>query len=554
MTRAWLGRAASILAEALLLAGCQLGASQPPTRLPVAATVQDDNVSHLLLATPSVANTPRPRNTPTAITTAVPVPTQTAPTAIPPQPSTTPTFPEPVVALTRDGTGYRIDGKAPGFDGTLYLAGWMDPSHLVLTWRFHDQKGLHPTASYLADLSNVQMHRLIMPGIGRVIPREDGKKAILLPEYDAPRNISLLDVATAHMETVLSTDSSLVQWTTNRQRQEVLDDVRDVLGDATWITKDAFVLKFPLKSVQDPGLAYTAPGRLVLVQSQAHKVRVLAKEGELAAVLPSGRLLLRPGWLGGPLQVLVPPYDSPPIQIARAGPWTERWAVSANGQYIAWFEMDDPAPTRGRFLPEWFRSAGPIPPVRTLAIWDRTKGRVRHFPVSGVHWPQIRLRWRNDNSALLFSGAPPDNPEHTALFEITRDGIITLLARYSGDGVVTFLAEGKDRSLYYTIAQSINWNPYWDPRLPTQLTRRYPDGKLEVLPELENENNSYYLEQPGILITEKVVHPQTELTIRELGSNDVRIMQTALNPTLSKDGQWLVHSVWGGPVFIIPTK
>lgn len=535
----------------LLASNCDLLESPSP-QVPKSGATVSPGAQSLVLAT-QVAPTSTVQ--PTVATTSASTPTNNA---LPPEPSapllltaTSTPLSEPIVAVQREGDGFRIEASSPTISESLHLAGWIDSSRLVVTTIHEGQYGLYADATYLADLATASARRLEVDGTGWIIPGLNKQEALLVQGEDhTPFSVALLDVASGQIQTILSEESGQPQWLTSAKRDSVL---RNVIGleSATWLDENLVVLKLTLKLVLEGNAGYATPGRLLLLQLHAPKFRVLADEGELAAVLPNGRLLIRPGWVDGPLEVLVPHYDGQPIQITPGGPWTETWAVSPNGKLVAWFEMDDPWPGHRNYLPDWLDSSGPFPMVRSIVIWDRGKGQIRRFPMKVIFWPDIQLHWRKDNSAVVYSGYPPGKSKQLALYQMKPNGQTTELAHYDGDGLIRVLADGIDGSLYFMVGPKSRGNNYWDRPVETQFARMHPDGKLEVLSTQVSGFNNRYLDEPGLLISPET---DTSALVTNLATGNTSRFSNSAGVHFSPDGQWIVDIGWNAPLRIIPVK
>jgi hypothetical protein len=450
----------------------------------------------------------------------------------------TPTSNSQPLTLLREADGFRIAAAYGGIGSK-----WIDSSHMIINWAPDINK--RPNTTFLADLATLQLHELPISGTTSVIPSKDGKQAILTPDFGQPLGAALLDVSSGQVQTVFSLDATVPQWTDVADRSWTNQN-RPANVDATWIDDDAFILKIG----SGAKLEYQSPGKLLLVHLKSQEVQVLTQEGELAAVLPDGSLLLRTGWVDGPLEVLAPPYDAPPTAVTPGGPWTEVWSVSPNGQWVAWFEMEPLTHLGYRYLPQL--PGGGIPPVKSLVFWEVSSGEVKRFPVDSAEWPYIGLFWRRDNSGVAFSA---NNWEHVSLRQITPNGQLTVLATYEKQGVIWTYAETDDGSLYYFAAGrpwvTSNFESFND-QLTAGLVRRFPDGQLKVISP-RGLRISYLEASNQILVTDT----SSTITVVDLGTDTVRERQYGTPPVSvqhSPDGQWVAYGSYIGPVHIVPIK
>src|SRR5439155_16884104 len=218
----------------------------------------------------------------------------------------------------------------------------------------------------------------------------------------------------------------------------------------TWIGENTFALTLP---PEDERAYLYHWGKVLLADAATKQVSVLAEEGQLVAALPDGTLLLRRGWIDGELQALAPPYDAPPRTISPRGTWATGWAVSPDGQKVAWLELEIPPGDWSRRLPPNCCTPDPAPIPKAVAVWDKARSNggkapaqaVQRFPISGFKWSQPgyawmqedQLRWRKDSSALLYAAPAQDNPQHTAVLQLSLSGTSTLLAEHDWDGHIT---------------------------------------------------------------------------------------------------------------------
>jgi hypothetical protein len=442
--------------------------------------------------------------------------------------------------------GFRVEGTTSGISGVFNEVGWADDSHLLLTWTFYIQSGpdygVYPRATYLIDTAAARISMLPVSGIGRVVPQHDGKKVVLLPAFGAPLSVAVLDLASSQVETIISADPVVPQWLSGTERQEVLNWF---LGTSTviWLDTDTFVLNFN----SGDKFSFIHPGKIVLVQLQSHKIRMLTDQGQAVAALPDGSLLLRSGWVDGPVVVLTPPYDGQSTEVTTSGPWTDGWAVSPDGRRVAWFDLEGVlVPGDPDYLPDFLPSSYPKPEAKNLIIWDRMTNQTQRYWVKGVRWPYDNLHWRKDSKAVLFAGTAQDTPEHIALIQMDLTGQSAILADYTWPGTIQVHAEGKDGSLYYTVGPEPFGHP---PRGRTEFAHRYPDGVIIVLPT--QGWKSQYLEEADLLVT---YEGSTRLNILDLTNGTIRSIDVKGSAEVSPNGRWVAHNAWSEPVSIVSIK
>jgi hypothetical protein len=417
-------------------------------------------------------------------------------------------------------------------EGLLTRLNWLDDARVLVHWS--RSVAAKEQTTYLVDLDAGALHQLSThcgpPYNGILSP--GGQFAVLL--WD--RHAGLVDLRSGTSFLVFSRDSALPHWTTEADQGWRFGDVPISL-DAVWLGADTFVLTITPQT-------YLAPkwGQLLLVDVAAQQVRVLAEQGQVAAVLPDGALLVRRGWVDGPIHLFAPAYHEPPIDVAPGGPWTWGWAASPDGQRVAWLEWAPPPGDWSQRLPHECCSAEPHPTVRALALWERASGQVLQFPVSGLRWLQdSQLRWRNDGSAVLFTSPPPANPNHTALFQLTPDGRATELVSHSWQGNLVVQFEGDDGSISYTISGRRSQNN-------SQCVRRYPDGRTDVL--CEGSPLRCSVDEQGRLITRQ----GTTVVIQDLNTGTRRELAVPQDATLSPDARWIIDATPGSKLCISRTR
>jgi hypothetical protein len=258
-----------------------------------------------------------------------------------------------------------------------------------------------------------------------------------------------------------------------------------VRSDVTWISKDwvAWLRGGFYASAIAP------PDKLFVMNLNDHQKRMLSEQGVIATALPDGSLVIRTGWVDGPIQLLAPPYDAPPTTIAPAGPWTERWFLSPDGETLAWVEMDPPSDPKHSlpddYLPELMGDSTTKiwPNVRSIVIWNSESGKVQRYPATDMAWPYIDLFWTNDSQTIIYQSDVLKGQGQIALTKMATDGSRSTLVTFPFYGRASVLAEGTDSSLYLQIGDW-NWNGdtrNYDRDILNQLVQLHPDGSLKVI-------------------------------------------------------------------------
>ena len=441
--------------------------------------------------------------------------------------------------LAREGDGFRL-GTAEGrlSSGTLF-DGWLDPSHLLVRWH-------HPTdqsqiATYLADLNSGKTLLLdTKSDIALALPSPDSKRAVLLhwSEYskadNSPRAL-MLDMDSGEVQTIFDLDPTAPQWSAEVTAHNWNFGDVYVYLKGEWAGQDYFVLTLRPRLEVDYA-PYGDWGKVLLVDVAGKHVRVLAEEGQVAAILPNRGVLLRLGWVDGDLQFLPLPPTGAPVKIATRGHWTQGWAVSPDGLKVAWLEAVAPPGDWSRRKPICCLS--PQPTVQSLVVWDSSLGReVLRSPVDHTSWflpgmSQLEgsnMRWRKDGSAVLYVGHP-NNGTHTALFETDMGGRSSVLAAYDWDGYLRLHVLGNDESLYYEVGDVQHY------RHPQQMVRRYPKGRLEPLHEGGAEMGEFvsisnYVDMRGRWVTRQ----DGDFTLQDLATGKiirVNISHRVKNPII----------------------
>jgi hypothetical protein len=283
-------------------------------------------------------------------------------------------------------------------------------------------------------------------------------------------------------------------------------------------------------------------GKVLLVDIAKQKVSTLMESGQVAAVLADGMLLIRPGWIDGPLKAITPPYADPPQTVAPGGPWTEGWEVSPDGKRVAWLEMAPPSGDWSKRLPNDCCSGEPKPIPYALVAWDGTMPSdylyMNEHQVYPMAWRQdTHLTWRKDGTAVLYAGHALDNPEQTALHQLSlMDRKTTTLGRHYWYGGIQVNAESADGSIYYQVSGHTGQNV-------STLVRRHPDGQLEILREglpLWNQEtrSGWRVDATGRLI----VTENGTTTVEDLSTGDTFKASTPFDAAISPDSKWVAYS------------
>lgn len=374
--------------------------------------------------------------------------------------------PPGAVALVRERDGFRVAATT----GQLGSARWAGPDLLLVDW-FPGGSGSQPTTLMLVNLGSETVHDLLTADSVTEFISPGGQYLAQLWRGDSSRSIgvAVANVTTGDQQAAYAVDPQLPQWSvTGDSRWSFAGPPANLY--AMWVAPDRFVVTVQPQDVMTYRWNW---GQVLLVNVSTQQVHALAAQGQLAAALPDGAVLIRLGWADGDLVLYDRPGASPRTVATNPDRWTWGWAVRPDGEQVAWLELDPPPGDWRLRLPQGCCSGEPAPLVAAITIWDRTADVVRRTPVIGAVWDQD-LRWRRDGSGVLFAGVPA--PGETGLYLLTGDGQVILLARHPWEGQIQVHAEGADGSIYYTLSARLGET--WAARV-----RRHPDGRSEVLRE-----------------------------------------------------------------------
>jgi hypothetical protein len=436
--------------------------------------------------------------------------------------------------LVREQAGFRLE---PASGQVVVLNdGWLDPAHLLISWEI--TAAAQPNATYLVDLSAGKLQRII-DNIGqpRVSIQPGGRRALLtwsdanrLPSR--PTGAAVLDIDTGTVEIVVTSDQAVEQWANPSERRWPSGEKLRSIA-ATWVDRDTFILEM---TRSDAAGNSRGRGKVLLVDSIARSIRVLAERGDLVGVFPDGSLMIRRGWMDGELLLFTADAEQTPIQVTLGGPWTDSWTISPDGQKVAWLEWDPPAGDWSDRLPHACCSGDPHPTIRDLAIYDRPSGATQRFPTTNIVWAGTAIKWRRNSDALLFTRTTFD-PTNVTLYQLAADGKQTLLAQHESYELLGVGFEGADESLYYTIGR-LGENV-------GKVFRRYPDGRLEIICEgfcNVDEQGLLYIWQDG------------QRSIRDAVTGAARADWLGHDPLQSPDGQWAIEGIHSSAIRIKKTK
>jgi hypothetical protein len=391
-----------------------------------------------------------------------------SPTPIPPTPVPPTVTPIPVAIQPPPGDAVTLSAEQDGYRLEAHVG-----AVGAIRWDAHTPAQLHVEWLHEPDAGQSFWGYQVEPDSGEFSPEMGGGFHIQAStEPDRPLNVYLLDAGAGQWHTIFSLDPAVPQWADPADRRWDFDGVGGTVT-THWVGAHQVVLALtPLSLHYDDVLV--GWGKLLLVDVRAHQVRVLAEQGQLVAAFPNGSLLLRRGWIDGPVQLIAPPYDEPPATLANSGPWSTNWLLSPDLRRVAWLEWTPPV--RGdwsRQLPGRCCSGDPPPSTSAIVFWDRATGRLQRFPVSGIAWHiNLDLRWNLEGSGVRFVGVPSAGPDTIAEFEIDLHGRQTLLISAAGEYWIRLVAEGSDRSRYVALASGVAGE---------KLIRRYADGREEVV-------------------------------------------------------------------------
>lgn len=478
---------------------------------------------------------------------ATPVPTFTRT----PLPTSSPTYDGPALTLEREGEGFRVDANI----GAVFISepiAWLNSSHL-LTLRSSEDGVRH--ASYDLDIAQGTLQpldQLSVSTLAGVSP--DTNHAVFVDQDGTNLRISLLDTHTLTTEAVFDTNPSVPQWTpAGTYTSAAWSDMK-----VTWLTSDYFVLRISRAPALEPeGLSHLEfGGTLLLADIANHRAQKLTDRGDLGPVLPDGSLVIKDNWIDGPLELLSPPYNEPPQQIAPSGTWSYSWHASPDGSKVAWVEMDAPPGDWSHRLPVGCCGvpADPQPIPRSIAVWNRTASNksnaISRYPLlvplawseGAESWVEYNQPiWSADSKSLFFAGHP--DGQHIGLYRLSLDGSVTKLTEHTTDTGYTglkIIAASNNGPIYFALTtancQSCSMLMLWK-----------PDGKTEVLNSgdastpfaswiVDNSHRLLMIKDGGIHVTDllsgeshQVAIPETQLTINTLGG------WLALSP----DERWL---------------
>jgi hypothetical protein len=450
----------------------------------------------------------------------------------------------PPLGLVHDGDGYRLQG----LEREYVFARWTGPSSFLVPL-VHSSKPEKGNALVHLDRGELQQ---VAAGESDELSlfNPDRSYAIRMEEAtNGSRGANLVQVSSGKIQKLFDVDPRIQQLADVNSRGWVFGEVDSHIG-ARWVDTDTYLLtRTPLGDGERTVQGWTDWGKVLIGNAKDDTLRTLTERGRVVATLPDGSLLLLSGWIDGELQLLIPPYVGKPKSVAPSGTWTSAWAVSPDGSKVAWFEINPPSGNWSLRLPGCSCDFSPDPqpePYRG-AIWERATGKIDRFGISPVWWGSMWLYWRRDNSAVLYM-SHPEQEAYSELFQLEMNGKSTMMARHDGNYIYGIRAESIDGSLYYEATS--------DEQHQSKLTRRYPDGRLEIACDYMRLN--CYVDQVGRLVNvhagEIIVQDLTTGTIKRaptppysrIGENRLNVGDNVL---ISPDGRWIAFRDLDGGAF-----
>jgi hypothetical protein len=213
--------------------------------------------------------------------------------------------------------------------------------------------------------------------------------------------------------------------------------------------------------------------------------------------------------------------------------------------------MNPPPGDWSNTLPNGCCSGDPPPTVKGIVVWDSATGKVTRFAVSEFAWssPDVgwseddRLVWSKDGSALFYSTHPTQ--DRTTLHRLSLDGQVTPLVEIGVRVGLEVVAQGNDGSIYFIMVGMGCQNC-------AELTRRLPDGRLEVIRpnsvpldwHVDRQGRLETLKDGGIAITDLTTGRSSQVNFPGVQISSSEIAWPAINGLvpISPDGRWVAYA------------